>query len=95
MGASLPWVDAVSLPAREGRERIGISGMLRRHRATSLACPTALGQTHVWGQQQCHGITETAANVVVSVQGEMNGDIQVELYPYLFHVFVPVPWSPG
>lgn len=68
--------------------------MLRRRGPTSLARPTALEQSHVWGQQQCHGAREMAADVVVSVPGEMNGDIQVELCLYPFPVFFPVPWRP-
>ena len=56
-----------------------------------LARPTTWEQSCVWGQQQCHGVTEMAANMVVSVQDEVNGGIQVELCLYPFHVFFPVP----
>lgn len=76
----MPWVDAALLPALHE----GVLGMLRRGGPTSLACPTMLGQSRVWGQQQCPGITEMTVKVVVSVQGEVNGDTQVELCPYPF-----------
>lgn len=42
-----------------------------------LAHPTTLQQSCVWGQQQCPSGTEVAANAVVSVQGKVNGGIQV------------------
>lgn len=93
-GVSLPWVDAASLLAHEVRKHIGILGMLRRHGPVFLTRPTTLEQSCVWGQQQCHGVTEVAAKGVISVQGKMNGGIQVELCLYPFHVFFPVPWSP-
>jgi len=95
MGASLPWLDAAPLPACEGREHVKVLEMLRRYRTTSLTHPTMLEQSHVWGQHHCCSIIEMAPNMVISVQGGMNGDIQVELCLYLSHVLFTVPWSPG
>lgn len=79
----------------KAREHIGISGMLRRCGPTSLARPTMLEQSPVWGQQQCRGVAEMADNVVVSVQGEMNWWHPGGAVSLPFYVSFPLPWSPG
>ena len=50
----------------------------------------------VWGQLQYTGVTEMAANLVISAwSSEVNRGIQVELCPCLFHDIFTVPCSPG
>lgn len=87
------WMQHHCWPVKSGNT-FKFWGMLRWCGCTSVNCATTLEQGCVWGQQQCHGVTETAAEVFASVQGRVSGGIQVELCLYPFHGLFPVLWNP-
>lgn len=85
-------MDAALLLACKAREHVQVLGDAQEVWMDLCHCPTLLEQGCVWGQQQCHGVTEVAAEGLASVQ---SGGIQVELCLYPFHALSPVLWSAG